>query len=157
MECNPFSAQLKLELLEEQLQTELKILEGLQKKINPGPDEELVKKWEEIESEVVNSIQKSIDVLTQDEPELSQASLDNLYESIRKHLRQKNYYKAYLIVKYTERQYPDAKLLRCDMEKSDQVPDFIYFLPDAVLAFAVDCISKFPRTELYKEEEIDIV
>lgn len=62
-----------------------------------------------------------MDVLTQDEPDLSQASLDNLYDSIRKHLRDKNYYKAYLIVKHTERQYPDAKLLRCDMEKTDQV------------------------------------
>lgn len=66
-----------------------------------------------------------MDVLTQDEPELSQASLDNLYDAIRRHLREKEYYKAYLIVKHTERQYPEAKLLRCDMEKSDQVKSFM--------------------------------
>lgn len=126
MECNPFSAQLKLELLEEQLQTEEKILDDLQKKLNPGPDPELVKKWEKIEKDVIASINKNMDVLTQDEPELSQASLDNLYEAIRRHLRDKDYYKAYLIVKHTERQYPDAKLLRCDMEKSDQVLLFLH-------------------------------
>lgn len=62
-----------------------------------------------------------MDILTQDEPELSQASIDNIYDSIRKHLKEKNYYKAYLIVKHAERQYPHAKLLRCDMEKSEQV------------------------------------
>lgn len=121
MECNPFSAQLKLEILEDQLKTELEILENLQKKLNPGPDPELVKKWEKIEDEVTNAIKSGMDIMTQDEPELSQASLENLYESIRKHLREKNYYKAYLLVKHTERQYPEAKLLRCDMEKSDQV------------------------------------
>lgn len=121
MECNPFSAQLKLELLEEQLQTEQKILDELQKKLNPGPDAELVKKWEKIEKDVVATIKEKMDILTQDEPDLSQASLENLYEAIRKHLKEKNYYKAYLVVKHTERQYPDAKLLRCDMEKSDQV------------------------------------
>ncbi|KAL0838771.1 hypothetical protein ABMA28_016820 [Loxostege sticticalis] len=128
LECNPFSAQLKLELLEEQLKTEEKILEDLQKKLNPGPDPELVKKWEKIEKDVIASINKNMDVLTQDEPELSQASLDNLYEAIRRHLRDKDYYKAYLIVKHTERQYPDAKLLRCDMEKSDQVDYFVALL-----------------------------
>lgn len=125
LECNPFSAQLKLELLEEQLNTEQKILDDLQKKLNPGPDPDLVKKWEKIESDVIASIKKNMDVLTQDEPELSQASLDNLYDAIRRHLREKDYYKAYLIVKHTERQYPDAKLLRCDMEKSDQVTYYL--------------------------------
>lgn len=114
-----------MELLEEQLETEQKILDDLQKKLNPGPDPELVKKWEKIEKDVVASINKNMDVLTQDEPELSQASLDNLYDAIRRHLREKEYYKAYLIVKHTERQYPEAKLLRCDMEKSDQVKSFM--------------------------------
>ncbi|XP_075978130.1 CAP-D2 condensin subunit [Anticarsia gemmatalis] len=128
LECNPFSAQLKLDILEEQLQTEQKILDDLQKKLNPGPDAELIKKWEKIEDDVVSAIKKGMDILTQDEPELSQASLDNLYEAIRKHLREKNYYKAYLIVKHTERQYPDAKLLRCDMEKSDQIDYFVALL-----------------------------
>lgn len=128
LECNPFSAQLKLDILEEQLQTEQKILDDLQKKLNPGPDPELVKKWTEIEDDVTKAIKKNIDVLTQDEPDLSQASLDNLYEAIRKHLREKNYFKAYLIVKHTERQYPDAKLLRCDMEKSDQINYFVALL-----------------------------
>ncbi|XP_060803530.1 condensin complex subunit 1 isoform X2 [Amyelois transitella] len=128
LECNPFSAQLKLELLEKQLETEQKILEDLQKKQNPGPDPELVKKWDKIEKDVISTIKDNMDVLTQDEPELSQASLDNLYDAIRKHMRDKNYHKAYLIVKHTERQYPDAKLLRCDMEKSDQIDYFVALL-----------------------------
>lgn len=126
LECNPFSAQLKLEILEEQLKTEQDILDDLQKKLNNGPDPELVKQWESLEREVVSAIKKGMEILTQDEPELSQASLDNLYEAIRKHLHEKNYYKAYLIVKHTERQYPDAKLMRCDMEKSDQVTAVFY-------------------------------
>lgn len=121
LECNPFSAQLKLEILEEQLETELKILEDLQKKLNPGPDPKLVEKWEKIKKDVVATINEKMDELTQDEPELSQASVENLYEAIRKHMKEKNYQKAYLIVKHTERQYPDAKLLRCSMDKSDQV------------------------------------
>nr|XP_049694078.1 condensin complex subunit 1 [Helicoverpa armigera] len=128
LECNPFSAQLKLEVLEEQLKTEQGILDDLQKKLNPGPDPELVKKWDSIENDVVSAIKKGMDVLTQDEPELSQASLENLYDAIRKHLHDKNYYKAYLIVKHTERQYPDAKLLRCEMEKSDQIAYFVALL-----------------------------
>ncbi|CAG9786783.1 unnamed protein product [Diatraea saccharalis] len=128
LECNPFSAQLKLDLLEEQLETEQKILDELQKKLNPGPDSELIKKWENIEKDVIKTIKEKIDILTQDEPDLSQASLDNLYEAIRKHVREKDYYKAYLIVKHTERQYPDAKLLRCDMEKSDQIDYFVALL-----------------------------
>ncbi|KAI8436852.1 hypothetical protein MSG28_010306 [Choristoneura fumiferana] len=69
-----------------------------------------------------------MDTLTQDEPELSQASLENLYDAIKKHLKGKNYFKAYLIVKHTERQYPDAKLLRCSMTKSDQVEYFVALL-----------------------------
>lgn len=128
LESNPFSAQLKLELLEEQLKTELDILESLHKKLNPGPDPELIKEWEKIESNVISAIKKSVDVLTQDEPDLSQASLDNLYDAIREHLHEKNYYKAYLIVKHTERQYPDAKLLRCQMERSDQIDYFVALL-----------------------------
>lgn len=114
-------------MLEEQLVTEQKILEELQKKVNPSPDPELVNKWEKIEKDVVKMIKEKMNVLTQDEPELSQASLENLYEAIRRHLREKDYYKAYLVVKHTERQYPDAKLLRCDMEKSDQVKHYRYF------------------------------
>lgn len=121
MECNPFSAQLKLDILEEQLKTEQQILDDLNKKLNPGPDQELVKKWDTIQADVISSIKKNLDTATQDEPELSQASLDNLYDAIRKHLREKNYLKAYLVVKHTERQYPDAKLMRCDMPKSEQV------------------------------------
>ncbi|KAL4715966.1 hypothetical protein ACJJTC_013266, partial [Scirpophaga incertulas] len=128
LECNPFSAQLKLESLEQQLETEQKILDDLQKKLNPGPDPELVKIWEGIEREVISTIKEKMDILTQDEPELSQASLDNLYDAIRKHMSDKNYFKAYLIVKHTERQYPDAKLLRCSMEKSDQVDYFVALL-----------------------------
>lgn len=132
LECNPFSAQLKLQLLEEQLESEQKILEDLQKKLNPGADPALVKKWEKIEEDVIKTIKEKIDMLTQDEPELSQASIENVYEAIRKNLREKDFYKAYLIVKHAERQYPDAKLLRCDMEKSDQVQTltliFIYLL-----------------------------
>ncbi|PZC81431.1 hypothetical protein B5X24_HaOG212636 [Helicoverpa armigera] len=128
LECNPFSAQLKLEVLEDQLKTEQEILDDLQKKLNPGPDPELVKKWDSIENDVVSAIKKGMDILTQDEPELSQASLENLYDAIRKHLHDKNYYKAYLIVKHTERQYPDAKLLRCEMEKSDQIAYFVALL-----------------------------
>jgi hypothetical protein len=121
LECNPFSAQLKLEILEQQLETEQKILDELQKKLNPGPDVELTKKWDKIEKDVITTIKEKMDTLTQDEPELSQATLENLYEAIRKNLQEKDYYKAYLIVKHTERLYPDAKLLRCNMEKSDQV------------------------------------
>ncbi|XP_045448315.1 condensin complex subunit 1 [Melitaea cinxia] len=128
LECNPFSAQLKLELLEEQLESEQKILEDLQKKLHPGPDPALVKKWEEIEDEVIRTINEKIDILTQDEPELSQASIENVYAAIRKKLREKDFYKAYLIVKHAERQYPDAKLLRCDMEKSDQIEYFVALL-----------------------------
>ncbi|VVC91230.1 unnamed protein product [Leptidea sinapis] len=111
---------IKLELLEEQLATESKILDDLQKKLNPGPDPVLVKKWEKIEADVIKTINDKIDTLTQDEPDLSQATIQNLYETIRKSIHEKNYYKAYLIVKHTERQYPDAKLMRCDMPKSDQ-------------------------------------
>lgn len=121
MECNPFSAQLKLNILEEQLKSEQTILDDLSKKLNPGPDQELVKEWDRIKNDVIRSIKKNLDTATQDEQELSQASLDNLYEAIRKHLREKNYHKAYLVVKHTERQYPDAKLMRCDMQKSEQV------------------------------------
>ncbi|KAG6452841.1 hypothetical protein O3G_MSEX007806 [Manduca sexta] len=136
LETNPFSAQLKLEILEEQLATEQRILSDIQKKLNTEPDPALIKKWEKIEVDVIDTIKKNLDVLTQDEPELSQASLENLYEAIRKHLQEKNYYKAYLIVKHTERQYPDAKLLRCDMEKTDQIDYFVallrnvYIMPD---------------------------
>ncbi|XP_068633143.1 condensin complex subunit 1 [Battus philenor] len=128
LECNPFSAQLKLDVLEEQLTSEQKILEDLQKKLNPGPDPKLAKKWEQIEEDVICTIKEKIDTLTQDEPELSQSTLDNLYDAIRNSLKEKNYYKAYLIVKHTERQYPDAKLLRCDMPKSDQIDYFVALL-----------------------------
>ncbi|XP_063383933.1 condensin complex subunit 1 [Cydia fagiglandana] len=128
LECNPFSAQLKLEILEEQLETEQKILDDLQKKLNPGPDPKLVEKWEKIKDDIVAAINEGMNTLTQDEPDLSQASLDNLYDSIRKHLREKNYFKAYLIVKHTERQYPEARYLRCSMEKSDQVEYFVALL-----------------------------
>lgn len=121
MECNPFSAQLKLQILEEQLASEQKILEELQEKLNPGPDPELIQVWEKMEKQVMKTILEKMDTLTQDEPELSQATVENLYDAIRKNLREKNYYKAYLIVKHAERQYPDAKLLRCEMKKSDQV------------------------------------
>lgn len=121
LECNPFSAQLKLDILEEQLETEKKILDDLQKKLNPEPDSKLIKKWESIEKNVISTINKNLDTPTQDEPELSQASVDNLYASIRRNLKEKKYYKAYLSVKHGERQYPDAKLLRCDMERSEQV------------------------------------
>ncbi|CAK1580335.1 unnamed protein product [Parnassius mnemosyne] len=136
LECNPFSAQLKLDILEEQLASEQKILDDLQKKLNPGPDPELIKKWEKIEKDVVNTIKEKMDTLTQDEPDLSQATLDNLYDAIRRSLKEKDYYKAYLIVKHTERQYPDAKLLRCDMPKSEQIDYFvalmrnIFIIPD---------------------------
>lgn len=121
MECNPFSAQLKLDELEDQVKIEQKILDDLNKKLNPEPDAELIKKWEKIEAEVISSIKNNLDTATQEEPDLSQASLDNLYEAIRKHLRDKNYHKAYLIVKHTERQHPEAKLMRCDMQNSEQV------------------------------------
>lgn len=121
LECNPFSAQLKLALLEEQLAGETKILESLQKKLNPEPDPELVKKWDKIEKDVVKTIKEKMNLLTQDEMELSQSTLDNLYQAIRASLREKNYYKAYLIVKHVERQHPEAKFLRCSLPKSDQV------------------------------------
>ncbi|KPJ08507.1 Condensin complex subunit 1 [Papilio machaon] len=136
LECNPFSAQLKLDVLEEQLANEQKILDDLQKKLNPGPDPELIKKWDKIQNDVVDTIKEKMDTLTQDEPELSQATVENLYDAIRRSLKEKNYFKAYLIVKHTERQYPDAKLLRCDMPKSDQIDYFvallrnIYIIPD---------------------------
>lgn len=121
IECNPFSAQLQLAELEQQLEAEMKILTDLQKKVNPGPDPNLVEKWEKLEPEILSAIQKNIDVPTQDEEAVSQASLANIYDAIRKLLNDKNYHKAYLVVKHAERQYPDAKLLRCDMEKSEQV------------------------------------
>lgn len=108
--------------MEEQLASETRILNDLQNKLKPEePDADLIKKWNEIEPDVVSSINKNIEVATQDETVLSQSSLANLYDSIRKHLKNKKYHVAYLIVKHTERQYPDAKLLRCEMEKSDQV------------------------------------
>ncbi|GBP60024.1 Condensin complex subunit 1 [Eumeta japonica] len=128
LECNPFSAQLKLALLEEQLETEKKILDDLHMKLNPGPDPELAKAWSKIEKHVITMINKNLDVPTQEEPELSQSSIDNMYEAIRRHIREKNYYKAYLIVKHAERQYPEARLLRCDMEKSDQIEYFVALL-----------------------------
>ncbi|XP_048478584.1 condensin complex subunit 1 [Plutella xylostella] len=128
LECNPFSAQLKLEILEQQLAEETKILEDLQKKLNPGPDPKLVEKWDKIEKDVISTIKENIDTMTQDEPDLSQATLENLYDSIRKSMKDKQYYKAYLMVKHTERQYPDAKLLRCQMEKSDQIEYFVALL-----------------------------
>ncbi|KAH9629496.1 hypothetical protein HF086_015826 [Spodoptera exigua] len=159
LECNPFSAQLKLEILEEQLKTEQDILDDLQKKLNNGPDPELIKQWDSLESEVVSAIKKGMEVLTQDEPELSQASLDNLYEAIRKHLREKNYYKAYLIVKYTERQYPDAKLMRCDMEKSDQIAYFvallrnIFIIPDRTESLTQQCEQELALYKRVEEKE----
>ncbi|XP_063825946.1 condensin complex subunit 1, partial [Ostrinia nubilalis] len=161
LESNPFSAQLKLELLEEQLATEQKILDDLHKKLNPGPDPALVKKWEKIEKDVVDSINKNMDILTQDEPELSQASLDNLYEAIRRHLREKDYFKAYLIVKHTERQYPDARLLRCDMEKSDQVEYFvgllknIFIIPDRrqSISLTQQCENELALFKRFEEKE----
>ncbi|KPI95576.1 Condensin complex subunit 1 [Papilio xuthus] len=128
LECNPFSAQLKLDVLEEQLANEQKILDDLQKKLNPGPDPGLIKKWDKIEKDVIDTIKEKMDTLTQDEPELSQATVENLYDAIRHSLKEKNYFKAYLIVKHTERQYPDAKLLRCDMPKSDQIDYFVALL-----------------------------
>ncbi|XP_022814014.1 condensin complex subunit 1 [Spodoptera litura] len=159
LECNPFSAQLKLEILEEQLKTEQDILDDLQKKLNNGPAPELVKQWEGLEREVVSAIKKGMEVLTQDEPELSQASLDNLYEAIRKHLREKNYYKAYLIVKHTERQYPDAKLMRCDMEKSDQIAYFvallrnIFIIPDRTMSLTQQCEQELALYKRIEEKE----
>ncbi|KAJ8722132.1 hypothetical protein PYW08_004534 [Mythimna loreyi] len=159
LECNPFSAQLKLEVLEEQLKTETEIMEDLQKKLNPGPDPELIKKWESIEDEIVTAIKKGMDILTQDEPELSQASLENLYDAIRKHLREKNYYKAYLIVKHTERQYPEAKLLRCDMEKSDQIAYFvallrnIFIIPERTISLTQQCEQELAMYKRLEEKE----
>ncbi|CAD0201294.1 unnamed protein product [Chrysodeixis includens] len=159
LECNPFSAQLKLEILEDQLKTEQDILDNLQKKLNPGPDPELVKKWEKIEDEVTTAIKSGMDIMTQDEPELSQASLENLYESIRKHLREKNYYKAYLLVKHTERQYPEAKLLRCDMEKSDQINYFVallrnmYIIPERRQSLTQQCETELALYKRLEEKE----
>ncbi|KAI5637231.1 non-SMC mitotic condensation complex subunit 1, n-term domain-containing protein [Phthorimaea operculella] len=159
LECNPFSAQLKLDILEEQLNTEQKILDDLQKKLNPGPDPELVKKWEKIEDDVIKTIKEKMDILTQDEPDLSQASVDNLYESIRKHMKEKNYYKAYLIVKHLERLYPDAKLLRCDMEKSEQVEYFvallrnIFIIPDRRQSVIQQCDNELALFKRVEEKE----
>lgn len=138
---------MKLELLEEQLDTEQKILDDLQKKLNPGPDPELVKKWEKIEKDVIDMIKEKMDISTQDEPELSQTSLENLYDSIRKHLKDKNYYKAYLIVKHTERQYPEAKLLRCDMEKSEQVIRSFSFV--LCVLFSTSSVSLYLKKPKY--------
>ncbi|XP_041979306.1 condensin complex subunit 1 [Aricia agestis] len=159
LESNPFSAQLKLELLEEQLATEQKILEELNKKVNPCPDPELVKKWEKIEANVVKTIKEKIDTLTQDEPDLSQASLENMYSSIRRHLNEKDYYKAYLIIKHTERMYPDAKLLRCDMEKSDQIDYFValmrnvYIIPERRQSITQQCENELAIYKRIEEKE----
>ncbi|XP_069359396.1 condensin complex subunit 1 isoform X2 [Maniola hyperantus] len=159
LECNPFSAQLKLDLLEKQLEDEQKILDGLQKKVNPSPDPELVKKWEKIEKDVVKTIKEKMDILTQDEPELSQATIENLYEAIRKSIREKNYFKAYLIVKHTERQYPDAKLLRCDMEKSDQLEYFvallrnIFVIPERRQSLTEQCENELALSKRLEEKE----
>ncbi|XP_039753451.1 condensin complex subunit 1 [Pararge aegeria] len=159
LECNPFSAQLKLKVLEEQLETEQKILEDLQKRINPRPDPELVKKWEKIEKDVVKTIKENMDTLTQDEPELSQATLENLYVAIRRSVQEKDYFKAYLIVKHTERQYPDAKLLRCDMEKSDQLDYFvallrnIFVIPERRQSLTQQCENELALHKRLEEKE----
>ncbi|XP_038209881.1 condensin complex subunit 1-like [Zerene cesonia] len=161
LEYNPFSGHLKLEVLEEQLAKELKILEDLQKKLNPGPDPELVKKWEKVEKDVVKTIKEKMDTLTQDEPELSQATVENLYESIRQSLRDKNYYKAFLIVKHTERMYPDAKLLRCDMPKSHQIEYFvallrnIFIIPDRrqSMSLTQQCENELALQKRLEEKE----
>ncbi|CAG5045986.1 unnamed protein product [Parnassius apollo] len=161
LECNPFSAQLKLDILEEQLASEQKILDDLQKKLNPGPDPELIKKWEKIEKDVVNIIKEKMDTLTQDEPDLSQATLENLYDAIRRSLKEKDYYKAYLIVKHTERQYPDAKLLRCDMPKSEQIDYFvalmrnIFIIPDRRQSITVpqECENELALYKRVEEKE----
>ncbi|CAF4904025.1 unnamed protein product [Pieris macdunnoughi] len=128
LECNPFSARLKLDSLEEQLAAETEALESLQKKLNPDPDPELVRKWDEMEKDVVKTIKEKMNLLTQDEMELSQSTVDNLYRAIRASLREENYYKAYLIVKHVERQHPEAKFLRCSLPKSDQLEYFVALL-----------------------------
>ncbi|XP_072949314.1 condensin complex subunit 1 isoform X2 [Epargyreus clarus] len=159
LECNPFSAQLKLDLLEEQLKTEQEILEDLQKKLNPGPDPELVKKWEKIEKDVITTIKEKMDILTQDEPMLSQATLENLYDTIRKSIREKDYYKAFLIVKHTERQYPEAKLLRCDMNKSDQLEYFVallrnvFVIPERRQSLTQQCENELALYKKVEEKE----
>lgn len=117
--------------MEKQLEEEQTKLSNLQNKVNKfklDPDPELLKKWEIIEKDIIAEIKKNLDVPTQFEQDLSQSTLNNIYDSIRRDLREKNYYKAYLIVKHTERQYPEAKLLRCSMEKSDQVILYSFLL-----------------------------
>ncbi|XP_052741193.1 condensin complex subunit 1 [Bicyclus anynana] len=159
LECNPFSAQLKLEILEADLAKEQQILEDLQKKLNPDPDPALVKKWGEIEKDVVKTIKEKMDTLTQDEPDLSQATLDNLYEGIRRSIREKNYFKAYLVVKHTERLYPDAKLLRCEMEKSDQLDYFvallrnIFVIPERRQSLTQQCENELALHKRVEEKE----
>ncbi|XP_045498529.1 condensin complex subunit 1 [Colias croceus] len=159
LEYNPFSADLKV--LEEQLEKELKIVEDIQKKLNPGPDPELVRKWEKIEKDVFKTIKEKMDTLTQDEPELSQATVENLYESIRQSLKDKHYYKAFLIVKHTERLYPNAKMLRCDMPKSDQIEYFvallrnIFVIPDRrqSMSLTQPCVNEAALLKQLEEKE----
>ncbi|CAK1551134.1 unnamed protein product [Leptosia nina] len=159
LECNPFSAQLKLDILKEQLATETKVLEGLQKKLNPDPDPELVEKWKLIEKDVVKTIQEKMNTLTQDEAELSQSTIDNLIQAIRASLRSEDYYKAYLIVKHVERLYPGARLLRCSMPKSGQLEYFVALLrnmfitPEKPSATAQQCENELAILKRLEEKE----
>lgn len=121
MEHNPYSAELQLGHLEKQLETEKKNLEAIHQKLNLEPDHELVKKWDEIMDDVKTVIETKINHPTQDDPPLSQGSLNDSYALVRNYLSEGKYYEAFVVVRHTEKQYPQAKLLRCELDKNNQV------------------------------------
>lgn len=161
LEFNPFSAQLELNVLEEKLTQEKEILDELQNKLDRGPDPQRVKKWEKMEPKIIDVVNEKLDQLTQDDPLLSQASLDDIYASIRRHLDEKNYYTAFMIVRHAERQYPDAKLLRSNLDKTDQIGYFIallrnvYVVPDKreSLTLTQECENELSVYKKIEEKE----
>lgn len=126
IEHNPFSAQIKINLLEEELKKEKAALETLNLKLNPGPNMELEKAWDAIKDELKKLVQDKIDQLTQDDPPLSQGTVNDAYANIRRLLHGGKYFEAFMVIRHAERMYPEAKLLRTEMDKKDQVMYFYF-------------------------------
>lgn len=124
LEHNPYSAELKLENLEKQLIIEKEKLEAIQQQLDMGTDPESIKKWDEICGEVKDALEANLNQPTQDELTESQRSVLDSYVTIKKCITDAKYNEAILIVRETEKQHPHARMLRCEMDKNDQVKYF---------------------------------
>lgn len=125
LEHNPYSAELKLANLEKQLIVEKEKLEAIQQQLNMGTDPELLKKWDEIYDEIKEALEKNLSQPSQDELTNSQRSVLDSYVTIKNCIMEAKYDEAFVIVRETEKQHPQARMLRCEMDKKDQVKNIV--------------------------------